>query len=267
MTGAPRRPGRGTDFDRLDDLGKLDGLGAMDRLGGTDGLGHPAELRIPAGLRSLDGLGGGAGLVGSAGGVGRRPATRRAALGLVGLAGLALAGCGSKDTEGLAQQARSGEDKGYVSGSGVITQLSDAERGDPLDLDFTLLDGESASLAEWRPRVVVINLWYAACPPCRVEAPDLNQTFEEFGDEVEFLGVNVRDQAGAAESFVRKFGVPYPIMLDLDGEMVSLLSGVLPPQATPSTVILDPSGRAAARVVGAVTRSTLSGLIEDVLAE
>ena len=49
--------------------------------------------------------------------------------------------------------------------------------------------------------------------------------------------------------------------------MVSLLSSVLPPQATPSTVILDASGRAAARVVGAVTQSTLTGLIEDVLAQ
>ena len=193
--------------------------------------------------------------------------TRRAALGLVGLGGLALAGCGTSGSEDLAEQARSGEDKGYVSGAGVITQLTDAERGDPLDLDFTLLSWESASLADWRPRPVVINLWYAACPPCRVEAPDLNAASEEFSDEVEFLGVNVRDQAATAESFVRTFEVPYSIMIDSDGSMVSLLSGVLPPQATPSTVILDPSGRAAARVVGAVTRSTLTGLIEDVLAE
>ncbi|SLM98669.1 TlpA family protein disulfide reductase [Brevibacterium yomogidense] len=208
------------------------GLGRLDRLAGLD--------RIP---------------------------TRRGALGLLGLSGLALAGCGSSGSEDLAQQAQSGEDKGYVSGSGVITQLSGDERGEPLDLDFETLTGESTSLASWRPRVVAINLWYAACPPCRVEAPDLNATYEHFGDQVEFLGVNVRDQAATAESFVRTFEVPYPIMIDGDGSMVSLLSSVLPPQATPSTVILDASGRAAARVVGAVTQSTLTGLIEDVLAQ
>ena len=49
--------------------------------------------------------------------------------------------------------------------------------------------------------------------------------------------------------------------------MVAALSTILPPQATPSTVILDAQGRAAARVVGAVEESTLRGLIEDVLAE
>ena len=194
-------------------------------------------------------------------------ATRRGALGILGLSGLALAGCGSSGSEDLAEQARSGEDKGYVSGSGVITQLTGDERGEPMDLSFDLLAGGTASLADWRPKVVAINLWYAACPPCRVEAPDLNATYEHFGDQVEFLGVNVRDRAATAESFVRSFEVPYPIMIDGDGSMVSLLSGVLPPQATPSTVVLDPSGRAAARVVGAVTRSTLTGLIEDVLAE
>ncbi|HLS33210.1 MAG TPA: TlpA disulfide reductase family protein [Brevibacterium sp.] len=199
-------------------------------------------------------------------GIDRVP-TRRGALGLLGLSGLALAGCGSSGSEDLAQQAQSGEDKGYVSGSGVITQLSGDERGEPLDLSFETLEGESTSLAAWRPKVVALNLWYAACPPCRVEAPDLNATYEHFGDQVEFLGVNVRDQAATAEAFVRSFDVPYPIMIDGDGSMVSLLSGVLPPQATPSTVILDPTGRAAARVVGAVTESTLTGLIEDVLAQ
>ncbi|RAG62685.1 TlpA family protein disulfide reductase, partial [Burkholderia multivorans] len=61
--------------------------------------------------------------------------------------------------------------------------------------------------------------------------------------------------------------IPYPNMIDSNGDMVALLSGVLPPQATPSTVILDAQGRAAARVVGAVDESTLRGLIEDVLAE
>ncbi|WP_084500348.1 TlpA family protein disulfide reductase [Brevibacterium album] len=193
--------------------------------------------------------------------------TRRGALGLLGLAGLALAGCsGSGGGENLAEQASSGEDKGYISGEGVITELAAADRGEPLDLAFTTLTGEEASLAEWRPKVVAINLWYAACPPCRVEAPDLNEVYREYADEVEFLGANVRDEAPTAESFVRTFDVPYPIMIDARGEMVSLLSTILPPQATPSTVILDAQGRAAARVVGAASSSTLRGLIEGALA-
>src|SRR5699024_7199497 len=65
-----------------------------------------------------------------------------------------------------------------------------------------------------------------------------------------FRSVNVRDQAAEANAFINNYQIPYPNMLDTNGDMVSLLSGVLPPQATPSTVVLDTEGRAAARVVG-----------------
>ncbi|MGO1263177.1 MAG: TlpA family protein disulfide reductase, partial [Brevibacterium aurantiacum] len=71
----------------------------------------------------------------------------------------------------------------------------------------------------------------------------------------------------AANAFISNYQVPYANMLDTNGDMVALLSGVLPPQATPSTVVLDAQGRAAARVVGEVDESTLKGLIEDVQAE
>ncbi len=180
------------------------------------------------------------------------------------VAGTAIAGC-SPESDALAEQA--GSEQGYISGTGVITQVPAGERGAPLELDFELLDGSAASLAGWRPRAVVINLWYAACPPCRKEAPDLVSAAEAFADDTVFLGVNVRDQAAAAQAFVESFSVPYPNMLDTDGTMVAALSSILPPQATPSTVILDREGRPAARVVGAVEESTLRGLIEDVLAE
>lgn len=191
-----------------------------------------------------------------------RGLTRRGLLSLAASAGaLALAGC-SRENDELAQQA--GSDQGYVSGSGVITQVAPADRGAPLELDFETLDGETLSLAELRPTLVVINLWYAACPPCRKEAPDLISVSEEFSEDAVFIGANVRDQAGAAEAFISNFEVPYPNMLDTDGAMVALLSDILPPQATPSTVILDAEGRAAARVVGAVDASTLRGMIEDV---
>lgn len=192
--------------------------------------------------------------------------SRRQLLSLAATAavGVLAVGC-SAESDALAEQA--GSDQGYVSGTGVITQVPAEERGEPLELEFELLDGTTASLAEWRPKAVVINLWYAACPPCRKEAPDLANAAQAFSEETMFLGVNVRDQAAAAQAFVYSFSVPYPNMLDTDGTMVAALSTILPPQATPSTVILDAQGRAAARVVGAVEESTLRGLIEDVLAE
>lgn len=191
---------------------------------------------------------------------------RRAALGVLGAGAsavlLGLAGC-STNNDGLAKQA--GSDQGYVSGDGVVTQIAPDKRKAPINLDFTLLDGKRAALKQWRPKPVVINLWYAACPPCRKEAPDLVKVAGEYHSKAQFLGVNVRDQAAAAKSFIDNFKLDYPVMLDTDGAMVAALSSILPPQATPSTVVLDSQGRAAARIVGKVEASTLSGVIDDVL--
>ncbi|WP_173157358.1 TlpA family protein disulfide reductase, partial [Brevibacterium permense] len=129
-------------------------------------------------------------------------------------------------------------------------------------------NGDAFDLQEWQGSPVVLNLWYAACPPCREEAPDLQESYESFSEEgVAFLGINVRDEAAAANAFARQFGITYPSMLDKEGRAVAALSGLLPPQAVPSTVILDSKGRPAARVVGIVDRSTLDGLITDVLAK
>lgn len=195
---------------------------------------------------------------------GHSPMNRRALFtGVIAGTAMVLSACSENDE--LADQA--GSDQGYVSGSGVVSQVAEDKRGEPLELSFETLDGKSMSLADIRPTPVVINLWYAACPPCRKEAPDLKSVAESFGDEVQFIGVNVRDQEAAAQAFIQNYQIPYANMLDTSGEMVSLLSGVLPPQATPSTVVLDAKGRAAARVVGEIDASTLKGLIEDVQGE
>lgn len=150
----------------------------------------------------------------------------------------------------------------------MITQLSAQERGEPIELDGEYTTGEAFDLASWRGSPVVLNLWYAACPPCRTEAPALQANYERFHDEgVQFLGLNVRDGAAAADAFSKTFDLTFPSMLDTEGRGVMALNSILPPQAVPSTVILDTQGRPAARVVGAVSDSTLTALLTDVLNE
>ncbi|SDS17192.1 Thiol-disulfide isomerase or thioredoxin [Brevibacterium sandarakinum] len=176
----------------------------------------------------------------------------------------AITGCAPavKDVE----DASGSNDKGYVSGTGVVTQIPQSKRPTAVKLAGNTTNGNAFDLQEWQGSPVVLNLWYAACPPCREEAPDLQRSYDSFRDEgVRFLGINVRDEAPAADAFARQFGITYPSMLDKEGRAVSALSGLLPPQAVPSTVVLDANGRPAARVVGIVDRSTLDGLIADVL--
>jgi hypothetical protein len=84
---------------------------------------------------------------------------------------------------------------------------------------------------------------------------------------VQFVGVDTRDQTAAARAHQRRFGVSYPSIDDDGGQVLLAFRGTLPPVAIPSTLVLDRSGRVAARVLGPVDAATLRGLIADVAAE
>lgn len=124
-------------------------------------------------------------------------------------------------------------------------------------------------VAARRGDVVVLNVWYAACAPCRAEAPDLAEVSAEYADRgVRFLGINTRDDAAGAQAFQRTYGIEYPSVLDAtSGAALLSLRGKVPPQAVPTTLVLDAEGRVAARALGRIDGSTLRGLLDDVLAE
>lgn len=90
---------------------------------------------------------------------------------------------------------------------------------------------------------------------------------DEFGDRVAFYGVNVRDTAGTAEAFERNFEITYPSLEERSGEVLLSLSDFVPPQAVPTTLVLDSQTRVAARILGIAERATLRSLIDTVVTE
>lgn len=186
----------------------------------------------------------------------RRTRQAAAAALLVLLAGPALGACsGLAGTNG----------QSYISGEGTVTQMEPAERDEPVEFDGTTLDGDEVDIADFRGQVVVINIWGSWCPPCREEMPDLINAHEDLGDDVAFLGINVRETSKAnAEAFERSYDVAWPSIDDQGGSTLLALRGVLPPTATPSTLVLDAEGRVAARILGPVPSAiTLKDLVED----
>ncbi|HET7533742.1 MAG TPA: redoxin family protein [Nocardioidaceae bacterium] len=159
-------------------------------------------------------------------------------------------------------------DAGFVSGKGVITRLAVDDRKEPGEVAGETLEGEPISLEDFEGRTVVVNVWGSWCAPCRAEAPELAAASEELADDdVEFLGINSRDlDRAAAQAFQRRFEVPYPSIYDQQGKTLLAFRGTLSPNAIPSTVVIDAEGRVAASVIGEVSRSTLVGLVEDVMA-
>ena len=190
----------------------------------------------------------------------------RAAGAVALVAALALTGC-TEDT--LANQYRDGDNKGYISGDGTVTEVASADRDDPIVFSGTDEDGATVDSADLAGRVVVVNFWYASCAPCRAEAADLQSVNAEFeGQDVSFVGVNVRDQAPQAAAFAANYGITYPSIVDVDGSTQLAFTGKVPPNAVPTTLVLDKEGRVASRILGQLQEaSILSTLVSDTLAE
>ena len=171
------------------------------------------------------------------------------------LVALLLAGCSN---DPLAEQYLEGSGKGYISGDGTVTEVNEADRGEPIAFEGTDENGDPVSSADYAGQVLVLNFWYAGCAPCRAEAPDLEKLNTEYaGSGASFLGVNVRDQAATARSFAENYGVTYPSIVDTDGALQYAFAGTVAPNAVPTTLVLDTEGRVAARILGRVSEPAI----------
>ena len=190
------------------------------------------------------------------------------ALGLAVVA-LLLSGCVSEGDD-LAEQYRAGTGQNYISGDGALTVVAPDSRTAAIEFQGPLDAGGVFSSADYSGQVMVVNFWYAGCPPCRLEAPDLEALHQEFLDDgVVFVGVNIIDQAPTALAFAEEFGVTYPSIIDTnDGSVRLAFAGQVAPNAVPTTLVMDQQGRIAARISGLLTEpDVLAELIRDVQGE
>ena len=182
---------------------------------------------------------------------------------------LALAGCTSNDS--LATSYNSSGDTGnYVSADGSTKTIAVADRAAAVSWSGTTDAGTKVSSADYAGKVIVLNFWYASCPPCRLEAASLEKLNQKYAPKgVVFLGVNVEDTAPTAQSFEKSHGVTYPSILDADEGAVRLaFHGKISPNAVPTTLIIDGKGRVAARFSGLITSPSLVGtIVEATMAE
>ena len=196
----------------------------------------------------------------------RRIAKNAMAFALAVLVTFSLSACAN---DSLADQFRAGDNKNYIAGDGTVSEFAEANRGEPVVWSGPTESGGLLKSDQLTGVVVVMNFWYAGCAPCRAEAPDLVAVNNMFvGKNVQFVGVNVRDTAETARAFDRNFSITWPSIIDAQsGSAVLAFTGVVTPQAVPTTLVIDKQGRVAARVLGQIEKSTLKALIQRVVDE
>ncbi len=184
---------------------------------------------------------------------------------MIGALSLSLTGCAANDP--LAQQYKAGDNKNYIAGDGAVTEFAKENRGEVVRWSGATVTGETISSTDLAGVVTVMNFWYAACAPCRAEAPDL-VALQEANKDVQFIGVNVRDSAETANAFERNFEITWPSIVDAQtGSVLLAFTGIVTPQAVPTTIVIGKDGKVSARVLGRIDKSILGTLIKTAVNE
>ena len=149
---------------------------------------------------------------------------------------------------GLASKGSSGVEVGDPAPQGALPRLK---------------GGGSQSLADYRGRWVLVNFWASWCPPCREEAPALEEFQRQHkGSRFTVLGIDSRDLSGDGRAFVREHGLSYPQLRDADGD-VSHDYGTT---GLPESYLVDPRGIVRLHAIGEVDQEYLNNEVAPMLA-
>ncbi len=100
---------------------------------------------------------------------------------------------------------------------------------------------------------LVLNYWASWCAPCIQEMPGLQSVYEQVGDQVEFLGVNIQDAPEQAERLIEVTGVRYPLASDPVGDWFQEIGGI----GMPTTLFVDEEGTIRERFTGTLDEREL----------
>jgi peroxiredoxin len=131
------------------------------------------------------------------------------------------------------------------------------------DLSLTNLDGKPASLADYRGKVVLVNLWATWCPPCKEEMPALETFYRKHtGEGFSIVAVNDGDPAPDVVQFVEDYGLTFPIWLD---PRYIATEKAFKTMNLPSSFVIDRNGRVVLSWVGAIDLQTLEQHVSPII--
>ena len=133
--------------------------------------------------------------------------------------------------------------------------------------DFTVYtdEGESVRLSDHFGKPIVLNFWATWCPPCQMEMPHLEEAYARYGEQVEFMLVDVtdgtEDTSETVAAFIEENGYSFPVYLDplLDATRAYSVYSI------PMTVFIDADGVISSTYVGSITAELLEERIQEIL--
>ena len=121
--------------------------------------------------------------------------------------------------------------------------------------DFTMLDmdGNEVNLASFFGKPIILNFWASWCGPCKMEMPEIQKFYEQYGKEIHFLLVSVDDSVDSAKAFLADTEYTFPVYFDTTSAGAYTYGA----SSIPLTFFIDADGNLAAYYMGAMSEGIL----------
>ena len=159
----------------------------------------------------------------------------------------------------------------YNNLSKNITPAPNASTGSEelkLAPDFKVYDndGNLVSLSDKLGKPVIVNFWATWCGPCKAELPSFQKMYNKYGDEIEFMMVNLtsgRETEEGVRKFLEDNDLQFPVYFDKDMSAAVLYSL----RSIPRTVFINPDGTIYDSYKGLMSENILQNYISELLPE
>lgn len=135
--------------------------------------------------------------------------------------------------------------------------------------DFTVYDenNNAYKLSDFEGKPVVLNFWASWCGPCKSEMPDFEIAYQEYGEKIQFLMINMTDgyqeTVSSANDFIKDKGYTFPVFYDSNLEAAKAYSVY----SIPATYFIDAEGYIIAWGSGALSAENLQEGINYIYSE
>ncbi len=178
----------------------------------------------------------------------------------------------SSKTEASASESSTGENESSSTEAATTNNGSEQNAADTKEElqaapDFTVYDasGNQVKLSDYLGKPIVLNFWASWCGPCKSEMPGFENMYQKYGEQVQFLMVNLTDGSSetveSASAFVSDNGYTFPVFYDSDSDG-AYTYGVY---SIPTTYLINTKGELAAYSIGAVSETALENAIAMIL--